>query len=180
MPKRAGLVRGGVLAVGFVALAGCGAGARGRPAVVASHRPAEDLASSVDKCRGGDGRACNRAASMYEWGYGAPQDFARAAPLYRTACEQAHAQGCNNLGWLFLLGHGVPHDFRTAMALFLRAYDGYRGACLRGERDGCILAAGQLLEQSIEPDDGMSFEAYLQRACDLGDGSSCQQAAAAD
>ena len=55
---------------------------------------------------------------------------ARAAQLYRRACESGHARGCFQLSELLDAGRGVPVDAERAAALRAQACAaGYERAC---------------------------------------------------
>jgi TPR repeat protein len=62
---------------------------------------------------------------LYENGDGVPQDYAKAATLYRTACEHrpdyegsAGRMGCNGLGLLYSRGDGVKQSKVEAYKFF--------------------------------------------------------------
>ena len=60
---------------------------------------------------------------MYQGGSGVAQDEARAAELYRGACDGGEALGCSNLGALFHDGIGVSRDAARALALYRQALE---------------------------------------------------------
>ena len=55
----------------------------------------------------------------YERGDGVGRDEARAAELYRQACEEGSAWGCGYLGVLHNYGRGVGKDLAAAVRLLL-------------------------------------------------------------
>jgi TPR repeat protein len=68
----------------------------------------------------------NSLGVYYEFGYGVPQDYAKAAKWYRLAAEQGLALAQNNLGELYDRGLGVMQDYVQAdMWFVLAAAGGY-------------------------------------------------------
>lgn len=121
-----------------------------------------------------DAPSCNTVGVMLEFDADRA-DPVEAARFYRLACGGAYAPGCNNLGWLYMLGRGVKKDPPLSMALFARAYDGYRTACLRGEVEGCVLA-GDLAREGRAGDAAPAEAVSLyDRACRLGHRAACDR-----
>jgi TPR repeat protein len=60
---------------------------------------------------------------MYENGRGLAKDAARAAELYRQACDGEDAEGCRNLAALYEHAIGVEHDRARALALYRQALE---------------------------------------------------------
>jgi TPR repeat protein len=58
---------------------------------------------------------------MYEKGRGVPQDFAKAAELYRQAAQRGYGGAQNNLAIAYALGRGVPKDPAEAYVWFALA-----------------------------------------------------------
>ena len=73
---------------------------------------------------------CARRAGRYATGRDGPRDDARAARLYRRACDGGHPGGCSNLGYLYRTGRGVPRDEARALTLLRRG-------CQAGHAFGC-------------------------------------------
>lgn len=71
----------------------------------------------------GDANAEFCLAKFYANGQGVPQDFAKAAALYRKAAEQGFGKAQNNLGVLYLQGKGVPKDEAEAINWLQKAAD---------------------------------------------------------
>ena len=60
----------------------------------------------------------------YEGEGGLPKDLARAAELYKKACDGGNATGCYNLGVYYENGAGgLPKDLGQAAELFKKACD---------------------------------------------------------
>src|SRR5438094_5062081 len=74
--------------------------------------------------------SCNNLGLMYGNGDGVAKDAARAAALYRKACDGGDARGCTNLGVMYANGDGVAKDAAQAVALNRKACDG-------GDAGGC-------------------------------------------
>ncbi|MDD5438420.1 MAG: tetratricopeptide repeat protein [Patescibacteria group bacterium] len=86
--------------------------------------------------------ACVLLGIIYEKGAGAAQDLAKAAELYRKACEAKPFYGCSRLGKMYEQGKGVPKDLKKAEAL-------YKKACEANNKEGCAaIAAQKRAEQS--------------------------------
>jgi TonB family protein len=97
---------------------------------------------------------------MHFRGQDAARDDARAAALFRQACDRNHAGGCFNLGFAYASGRGVAKDESRAVVLYQRACDGAIG-------DGCTRAAS-MYEQGlgVAVDSGRAAALY-QRGRDL-------------
>ena len=59
----------------------------------------------------GEAEAQVLLGSMYEQGWGVPQDYGIALSWLRKAAEQGSAKGQALLGGMYVMGHGVPQDF---------------------------------------------------------------------
>ncbi|MFT3772100.1 MAG: serine/threonine-protein kinase [Minicystis sp.] len=121
-----------------------------------------------EACEAGDSQTCTAIAARAERGDGLPRDLARAAALYRKACDGDDPAGCAGLGRLVRAGSGgLDRDPARAVALFRRACDGgvARGCALLGEayRDAVGGVARDLVRAV----------ALFQSACDRGDLLSC-------
>ena len=55
---------------------------------------------------------------MHYCGDGVPQDYQRAAGLFKLAAEQGNADAQYNLGLSHYHGKGVPQDYKRASRLF--------------------------------------------------------------
>ena len=85
--------------------------------------------------RGDESTACFELGAVYESGRSAPQNYQRAARLYREACEDRHGEACFRLAGLYQKGAGVYRDSSEAtrhMAQACRA--GYAAACPKPKR----------------------------------------------
>ena len=88
----------------------------------------DDLLQS--NCGRGDWASCLALGESYLEGEGVPRNPARAADLFRRACEGQYPEGCYNLGYLYTAGEGVGFDDFRATDLFRRACEGgYPGGC---------------------------------------------------
>jgi hypothetical protein len=110
-------------------------------------------------------------------------DQARAAELYRRACDGGSAQGCRELASLLEMGHGVPMDRAKALELYERACEGRDAlACSAGgtlasasfgaaaDARGMRLYTQELRLQKETP-------ARLAKACDAADATACHDLA---
>jgi len=80
-------------------------------AVSACHRLADQ----------GDALAQFSLGSMYDNGWGVPQDYAEAVKWYRKAAEQEDVKAQYNLGRMYRLGYGVQRDYDEAVRWFRTA-----------------------------------------------------------
>ena len=86
-------------------------------------------------CNKGNGDAvqaesCYNLGGMYYEGRGVRQDYAKAAELYKKACDMKYGDAYNNLGVLYDKGLGVRQNLSTA-----KQY--YGKACDFGDQMGC-------------------------------------------
>ena len=121
-----------------------------------------------------DANSCNTVAVLLE--YGPDLDYAAAAAYYGRACAASYAPGCTGLAWLHLLGKGARKDPGLAIALFTRAYDGYRLACAQGALESCVAAADMLIEGRGVASDESEALSLLETACEKGERRACERA----
>jgi hypothetical protein len=89
-------------------------------ALVASPASAQEAAPA--QCAGAaDPQAALAAGAAFDTGFGAVQDFARAASCYRVAAQAGDARAQFNLGALYDNGRGVPREPREAIRWYERA-----------------------------------------------------------
>ena len=72
----------------------------------------------------GDAMRCYGLGAAYNHGRGVEQDYARAAELFRQACEGGIAISCVSLGIMYQTGRGVTQDYARAAELFRQGCDG--------------------------------------------------------
>ena len=93
-------------------------------------------------------------------------ESAKAAELFRRACDGGESQGCVYLGWMFALGRGVEQDTARAVSL-------YRQACEASAAQGCFyLGHMHALGVDVEQDQSAAVS-YYQQACELGLEDAC-------
>ena len=63
------------------------------------------------------------SASLYEFGWGTPQDYAAALKWYRVAADKGFGGAQNNLGVMFENGLGVTQNYAEAVKWYRRAAD---------------------------------------------------------
>ncbi len=137
-----------------------------------------DLNGCLALCKTNDVGSCNAVGVIYEYGSDTEEDHGRAASYYLKACGGDYPPACNNLAWLYAVGRGVPRDPPRSLALFTRAYDGYRMACGHGDTIGCIEAAEMMIEGRGTDEDVAGAVALLERACAQGNARGCTKAEA--
>lgn len=135
-----------------------------------------DVDRCATLCRGGEASACNSTGVLLEFADTQSTDASRAARFYEAGCAGDFGPACNNLGWLYALGRGVPRVEKQAMALFTRAYDAFRLACLRGDAQACMMAGEMLRDgRGVEENDEDAL-ALFERACTGGAQRACAEA----
>ena len=74
--------------------------------------------------------SCFQLGTLYEAGRNTPQQFDRAARLYRNACDQDHAEACASAARMYERGAGVRRDSTHAVELTRKACSlGHTSAC---------------------------------------------------
>jgi TPR repeat protein len=144
------------------------ASARARPEPVACV-PKDGPEACKRLCEEKSQQSCAVLGIMYLRGeVGGQQDFAKAEPLLRHACDAKVPLGCGGLGSLL----GSKGDFKTARPLFERA-------CKMGDALSCESLGGITLgaDGSKPPADVAAAtrkaDVYYKRACELGSGTAC-------
>lgn len=69
----------------------------------------------------GDASAMAALGTLYDTGYGVPQDFSRALGWYRHAAEAGNVRGMFNTGTMYDNGRGTPVDRAEALRWYARA-----------------------------------------------------------
>lgn len=120
-------------------------------------------------CRMDHSLACQNLAELLVVApYGAPEDFDRAAQLYRQACDEGYEKSCFGLGWLHEKDHIEDADLALARTLYVSACDdNYAAACNN---------LGNLIDDDDDHMDmGVIVEVYdlWTKACELGDRNGC-------
>jgi hypothetical protein len=88
--------------------------------ILVQHAP--DVPPQPRLSRGEIERILAEAEALSGW-RSPPQDYAKAAALYRTLAEQGEPRAQLRLGTLYAQGQGVPRDYAKAAALYRRAAD---------------------------------------------------------
>jgi len=128
---------------------------------------AEALPLLSASCDQKEGQACRGLGSLYDGGFGAPVDKARAAAAYDTGCRLAlDPPSCARYAVLQAQGLGVARDAATGLGTLER---------LCGERvdDACIGWALLLAAPSGKPDMPKA-RGLLQASCDRGYEEACR------
>ena len=78
---------------------------------------------------------CLNLASAYQDGHGVPVDVARAAALFRQACNGGQSVACSWLGDMLVAGKGVAQNRTEAQRAYKQACDGgFSHSCEELER----------------------------------------------
>lgn len=120
-----------------------------------------------DSCDQKNGQACRALGSLYDGGFGAPMDKARAGAAYDAGCRLAADPGsCARYAVLQVQGLGVQRDSAAGLATLER---------LCGEKvdDACIGWALILAARPEKPDVPKA-RALLGASCDAGNGEACR------
>jgi TPR repeat protein len=118
------------------------------------------------ECGKGAGEACRSLGSLYDGGFGVPQDKARAAAAYARGCSAGHQGSCARLAVLQVHGEGVNRDAPQGLATLERL-------CGQGVDDGCIGWAVVLINTRGKPEAAKARE-LLQPACERGNSEACR------
>ncbi|MBK8277030.1 MAG: sel1 repeat family protein [Nitrospira sp.] len=111
--------------------------------------------------RGGTPTACNGLGLLYMKGEGVKQDEARAAAMFRKACDVGDPNSCSNLGVLYAEGTGVPQDDVQAVVFSRKACDG-------GDARGCYNLGVMYAEGTGVQQDDVQASDFTRKACDSG------------
>jgi TPR repeat protein len=117
-------------------------------------------------CRAGDLTSCSNLGAVYDDGMGIPQDPARAAELYRKACDGQVWIACANLGKLFLDGRGLAKDVSQGNGLL-------ELACRHGSPEGCTGLGFEYDEGIGVKEDDSEAARLLGRGCDGNVAAAC-------
>lgn len=131
-------------------------------AVDATDTPAAAAAFYQKACSTRQPVACLKLGLRHHRGDGIPKDLAKAAELYRTACDadEASMEACHWLAGLQMTGEGVAKDTAKAAALYTRACDG-------GYANGCYMLGLYYNEGKALAKDDAKAVALFTKACDL-------------
>lgn len=127
----------------------------------------DDLADCQTQCAAGDPGSCSRMGYFHQTGkHGVARDAARAAALYRQACDGGWAVGCSSLGALLVMGDGVPREPAAGAALVEQA-------CDMGQAEMCSFLGGAMYTGNLVAQDASQAALLLQRGCYGGAPSGC-------
>ena len=92
-------------------------------ALDAAGRADEAIAAYTQAIDAGSVVALSGLGTVYDGGYGVPEDATKAAELYQRAADAGLSLGMTNLGNLYEHGRGVAQDYAKAAALYKQAAD---------------------------------------------------------
>jgi TPR repeat protein len=115
----------------------------------------------------GDAESQYLLGTIFQDGYGIPQDFTEAAKWYSFAADQNHASAQLNLAALYYLGNGVPQDYQAA-------YDWSRLSAIQSNESaqftlGLLYQYGDAVEQNNTKSHMWYNIAYANGAKDAGE-----------
>jgi hypothetical protein len=122
-------------------------------------------------CDKGDGASCFILGSLFSSGQGAPKNPAIAVELFQKSCDSGWPRGCGRLGMSYLTGEGTAKNLALAISNFEKGCDGRNAA-------SCMQAA-EFYQNSKTAWADIVARQRLQKACDLGLATACQQMALA-
>jgi hypothetical protein len=153
-------------------------------------------------CEGGDADACANTGGRYLLGKdGRSKDEPKGAAILKKACDLGSGFGCEIYGRALNDGRGVPKDVKAADEAFTKACDKKSGgacrslalrldtadpkripllvkACDLDDGIGCMgLGAAYLHGNQGAPKNPAKAKEILQKACKLGQQSSCEKVA---
>jgi TPR repeat protein len=95
----------------------------------------------------GDPKAQNKLGTIYQHGWGVPQNYSDAVSWFRQAADRGNADAQNNLGFMFLYGRGVARDYVNAHLWFdLAASGGHRSAVFARDLVAAKMTPAQVAE----------------------------------
>jgi TPR repeat protein len=95
----------------------------------------------------GDPKAQNKLGTMYQHGWGVPQNYLDAVSWFRQAADRGDADAQSNLGFMFLYGRGVARDYVSAHLWFdLAASGGNRSAVFARDLVAAKMTPAQVAE----------------------------------
>jgi hypothetical protein len=95
----------------------------------------------------GDPKAQNKLGTMYQHGWGVPQNYSDAVNWFRQAADRGDADAQNNLGFMFLYGRGVARDYVSAHLWFdLAASGGNKSAVFARDLVAAKMTPAQVTE----------------------------------
>jgi hypothetical protein len=126
------------------------------------------LSKVLDRCKGGDAKACGEAGYRYYKGIrGADKDGAKAVRFMTKACEGKHGGSCAMLGLFHQRGRaGVKKDEAKARKWF-------RKACDLGYGHGCINLATSRLQSKDRKEQAKAAK-LLVTWCDKKEKRACK------
>lgn len=100
-------------------------------------------------CEGGYAPECSSLATLHQDGLGGREHSdAKAAELYRRACDRGAGIGCFNLASMIEAGGDGPADPDRAAPMYTRAYELFVTACDAGDAQWCA-NVGYMLEAGV-------------------------------
>ncbi|MDR2876378.1 MAG: sel1 repeat family protein, partial [Methylobacillus sp.] len=109
------------------------------------------LKSLISNAQDGDKLAQYALGRVYDFGQGAPQDYAQAAQWYRKAAEQNHPDAQYSLGLMYELGQGTQQNYGQAARWYRKAAE--QGQPYAQYGMGMLYALGQGIPKDYEQAD---------------------------
>lgn len=109
---------------------GCARGSQDACGGLGDHQENDALANRLyrEACERGGMRGCSGLGSLYQYGQGVPQDYARARQLFQQACDGGDMAGCTALGFMYTQGEGGRTTTRGRVSSFSKLVMG--GICM--------------------------------------------------
>ena len=115
-----------------------------------------------------DATASAKLGVRYYIGQGVPQDYVRAASLFKKACKMGSPDGCDNLGTCYAKGAGVPQDLPKAATIFQQACDSGAQGATGCNNLGVLYRDGRGVQQ-----DQIQATALFKKACEADVAAGC-------
>lgn len=129
--------------------------------------PLQAIGAFERACRRGEAEGCELQADLYNKGEGVSVDLARAARLYKQACDAANRpNSCFNFGLMAERGRGLAQNEQVGLHY-------YRLACRAGSLAGCHNLAVNYAEKSKAPDRLVLARNLLKQGCNRNYLASC-------
>jgi len=106
-----------------------------------------------------------------------PEDQAKAASLLQKGCNMGDGDGCYLLADMRRANLGTNSDPALVSDLLNHATECYRAACSGGDARSCAALGLMFIRGEAKSGNVAQGLQWMERACELGDGTSCMMAA---
>ena len=127
-------------------------------------------------CENGNLQSCIDEGDMYGKTFlTGIENEARAKSLYLKACNGGYMAGCVSLGWYYKLQSNYKTPASVRRSQDIQAAVLFKKACNADEMRGCYSLASSYKDGEGVVKDESRAKALFRKACDGGNGGSCQE-----